>query len=72
MAQADGAMGGDRLTDGGLGLAPVTAPPREEVDYLLGDLEHITHRRHRESRVAAVGSISQALSRSGRLRLRSR
>ena len=45
---------GDRLAEGGLGLASVSAAPREEVEYLLGDLEHITHRRRRESRVAAV------------------
>jgi len=45
---------GDRLADDGLGLAGVDADPREEIDYLLGDLEHVTHRRRRESRVAAV------------------
>ena len=40
---------GDRLEGEGLGLASVSASPQEEVEYLFSSLEHIQHRRRRES-----------------------
>lgn len=44
----------DRYEGEGLGLAGVDSSPEKEVDYLLGDLEHIELPARAESLVAAV------------------
>lgn len=44
----------DRYEGESLGLAGLDANPEQEVDYLLGDLEHIALPRRRESFVAGV------------------
>jgi hypothetical protein len=44
----------DRYEGESLGLAGIDASPQQEVDYLLGDLEHITLPPRRESLVAGT------------------
>jgi hypothetical protein len=44
----------DRYEGESLGLAGIDADPKQEVDYLLGDLEHITSPPRRESLVAGA------------------
>ena len=44
----------DRYDGASLGLASVEATPEVEVDYLLGDLEHVEHPERRESLIAGL------------------
>ena len=44
----------DRYEGESLGLASIEASPEDEIEYLLGDLEHVTQPRRRHSLIAGV------------------
>lgn len=44
----------DRYDGASIGLAGIDSGPLREVEYLLGDMEHIEHERRRESMIAGA------------------